>query len=547
MSGLLAPAGLAGTAQGRADGQGRAHGWLGSAAGAAGLLLAWEALAAYVFAGRHIMPTPVGVLGGLWHDRSLLWQNAGVTLSEPAQGWLWGNLAAVVVALVFTASRVAEAALLRLAIASYCMPIIAIAPILNIVLNGDQPKVVLAALSVFFTTLVGMTAGLRSADPTALDMVHAYGGSAWAALTKVRLRSSLPSLFAALQVAAPAALLGAIIGEYLGGNSGIGVAMINAEQSLEVTRVWALALFAAAVAGAGYSLTGRVARWATPWAVAAGSQPGTASPGSGTSGPGFGGLAWRALRSVSLLALSLAAAVVVWAGFIKVLGLNPYFAKGPVDVWDFVAQGPGAGANRSQLWAALATTLRDASLGYLAGTVLAVGAAMAVVSWRAVESTFMPVALVLRSVPLVAMTPLITLALGRGLLSVTAIAGIVTFFPTLVNVVGGLRSPAAGPLLVMRAYGASSWATLWKLRVPSALPSLFSSARIAAPGAMLGAVLAEWLSTGQGLGYLMLEAGTGSEFALLWSGVVLTTVVSAAVYAAVGLVEAPVLRRFGTT
>ena len=170
---------------------------------------------------------------------------------------------------------------------------------------------------------------------------------------------------------------------------------------------------------------------------------------------------------------------------------------------------------------------------------------MAVVTYRAVESTFMPIAIVLRSVPLVAMTPLIALALGRGIVSVTAIAGIVTFFPTLVNVVNGLRSAAYESILLMRAYDASAWTTLFKVRFPSALPSLFSSARIAAPGAMLGAVLAEWLLTGQGLGFLMLEDSTTSEFAQLWAGVVLITMVSVVIYAVVSVIEVPVMRRFG--
>lgn len=250
-------------------------------------------------------------------------------------------------------------------------------------------------------------------------------------------------------------------------------------------------------------------------------------------------------RSAGFLALSVAVALVCWVGFIKVFNLNSYFAKTPADVWDYLFQGPSAAANRQQLWAALLTTLRDACLGYGVGTLLAVLAAMAVVSYRTVEAAFMPVAVVLRSVPLVAMTPLIALAFGRGLVSVTVIAGIVTFFPTLVYVVSGLRSAPLESVLLMRAYDASNWATLFKLRLPSALPSLFSSAKIAAPGAMLGAVLAEWLSTGQGLGYLMLEASTTSAFAQLWAGVVLITVVSAVIYALVGLVEVPVLRRFG--
>ncbi|HTW08128.1 MAG TPA: ABC transporter permease subunit, partial [Acidimicrobiales bacterium] len=405
-------------------------------------------------------------------------------------------------------------------------------------------KVVLAAVSVFFTTLVGMTAGLRSADQLTLDVVHAYGGTAWAVLIKVRLRAALPSLFAALRIAAPAALLGAIIGEYLGGSDGIGVAMINAEQSLDVTRVWSLALFAAALAGAGYAITGALSRLATPWARGAAGGGGSSSGGRQDRTEGT----WtvRAARSAGFLALSVGVSLGCWVGFIKIFNLNSYFAKSPTAVWDYLANGPLAAGNRLELWHALVTTLRDASLGYGAGTLLAVLAAMAVVSYRNVEAAFMPVAVVLRSVPLVAMTPLIALAFGRGLLSVTVIAGIVTFFPTLVNVVGGLRSAAHESFLLMRAYNASNLTTLFKLRLPSALPSLFSSARIAAPGAMLGAVLAEWLSTGKGLGYLMLEASTTSAFTQLWAGVVLITLVSAVIYAFVGLVEVPVLRRFGT-
>jgi sulfonate transport system permease protein len=514
--------------------------WLGSVVGIVALLVIWELLALYVFEGEHIMPTPVGVVRGLWDNRTLLHENVGITVAEAAQGYVWGNVLAIALALLFVMVPPLESALLKLAIASYCMPIIAIAPILNIVFNGDKSKVVLAAVSVFFTTLVGMSAGLRSADRVSLDVIRAYGGTSWRALVKVRLRASLPNLFAALRIAAPAALLGAIIGEYLGGTKGIGVAMINAEQSLDVTRVWSLALFAAALAGAGYALTGLIAKLTTPWAkgqkVGAGVAPSSSK---------HHGAVYRAARSVAFLAVSVGVSLLCWLAFIKLFHLNSYFAKSPADVWDYLTQGSSAGANRQELWSAMVTTLRDASLGYVFGTLLAVIAAMAVVTYRTVESTFMPVAVVLRSVPLVAMTPLIALALGRGLVSVTVIAGIVTFFPTLVNVVQGLRSAPDDAILLMKAFDASSLTTLFKVRLPSALPSLFSSARIAAPGALLGAVLAEWLSTGKGLGYLMLEASTESRFATLWSGVVLITVAAVIIYALVGVIEIPVLKRFG--
>jgi sulfonate transport system permease protein len=534
------PAGLTGpSARSSRTGAARPS-WMGATLGIAAVLIVWELLAVFVFEGKHIMPTPLGVITGLWDNRELLRLNAGITIAEAAQGYLWGNLLAIGLALMFVLIPPVEAALLRLAIASYCMPIIAIAPVLNIVLTGDRPKVVLAALSVFFTTLIGMTAGLRSADRTSLDMVRAYGGTTWSALVKVRIRASIPSLFAALRIAAPAAVLGAIIGEYLGGTHGIGVAMINAEQSLDVTRVWSLALFAAALAGLGYAITGFVAKLVTPWAR----EGATSGVPALVAGPRRSP-AYRAARSLLFLAVSIGVTLLVWIAFIKLFHLNSYFAKSPADVWNYLTKGSAAGANREQLWKALVTTLRDASLGYVFGTLLAVLLAMAVVTYRSVESTFMPVAVVLRSVPLIAMTPLIALALGRGLVSVTVIAGIVTFFPTLVNVVQGLRSAPADAILLMRAFNAKELTTLMKVRVPSALPSLFSSARIAAPGALLGAVLAEWLSTGQGLGYLMLESSTESMFATLWSGVVLITVASVIIYAVVGVIEVPVLKRFG--
>jgi ABC-type nitrate/sulfonate/bicarbonate transport system permease component len=111
-----------------------------------------------------------------------------------------------------------------------------------------------------------MLVGLKSADATSLDVIHAYGGGMVHKLTKVRLRSSLPSLFAALRIAAPAAVLGAIIGEFIGGNTGLGVAMINSQQSLDIPRTWGIALVATGTAGLAYGVTSLVGRLVTPWA-----------------------------------------------------------------------------------------------------------------------------------------------------------------------------------------------------------------------------------------------------------------------------------------
>ena len=230
------------------------------------LILVWEVLALTVFAGKHSVPTPVGVVRQMWTDRSIYSANAPTTLREAGLGYLWGNLVALGLAGFVALVPILEKTLLRIAITSYCLPVIAIAPVLNIVLNGDAPKATLAALSVFFTTLVGALLGLRSADANSLDVVRAYGGGRWKALVKVRLRFALPATFAGLKIAAPAALLGAIIGEYLGGDKGLGIAMINSETSLEINRTWGIAMLVTIIALIGYIITELVGRWLTPWA-----------------------------------------------------------------------------------------------------------------------------------------------------------------------------------------------------------------------------------------------------------------------------------------
>lgn len=243
--------------------------------------------------------------------------------------------------------------------------------------------------------------------------------------------------------------------------------------------------------------------------------------------------------------LSLGVALGLWTAALKLLNLNPYFAKGPAQVFSLLFTGPTASASRSLLFSALLTTLRDASLGFGCGSAAAILVAIGVVLRRGFAQTVMPVAIALRSVPLVAMTPLLTLIFGQGLLTVGMIAGIVTFFPSLVNTVQGLGSVTPQSYDLFRAYGATNLTVLRRLQAPYAVPSLFTAARIAAPGALLGAILAEWLATGQGLGYIMVTSSSESQYAMLWATIATITVVSVVVYNAVSATERTVAERFG--
>jgi ABC-type nitrate/sulfonate/bicarbonate transport system permease component len=252
----------------RATRRGGVPSWVFGAGGLIVLVVVWEIVGRTVFAGSRAVPPPSAILKQLGEDGfSFYWPNIEVTLREAGKGWLWGNAIAIVLAIAFVQIPLVERALLQLALASYCLPVIAIGPVLAVLFSGDTSKVILAALSVIFTTLVGTLVGLRSADRTSLDLIRAYGGGSWTQLWKVRLRASLPSLFAGLRIAAPAAMLGAIVGEYLGAESGLGVAMINSQQSFAVERTWGIALVATALSGAAYGLTALVGRLLTPWAA----------------------------------------------------------------------------------------------------------------------------------------------------------------------------------------------------------------------------------------------------------------------------------------
>ncbi len=503
--------------------------WL---AGTLALLAAWELLAVLLLAKRHEVPTIQAVAAQIWRDH-FYGPDLAVTLWEALRGYLIGNGLAVLLGVLCLLVRPLERILLRFAVATYCIPTIAVGPLLAILFSLDTTKVVMSALSVFFVSLVGILTGLHDAPPSALDVVHANGGGRWAALVKVRVRAAVPSAFSGLAIAGPAAVLGAIIGEFLGGTSGLGVVMVNSEASLEVARTWGVAIIATAVSGIVFAVTLWIGRVLAPGF--AGSEVGRQrearsrlAPPASWSRPAR--IAAAVGARIGSIMLTLVIILAVWAAIVKGFHLDPYFAKTPLAVWTSLTSPLTGPTERSELWSGFGVTLRDAAIGYLLGTAAAVILAGAFILWPIVQAAFMPIVVVLRAVPLVAMTPLLALVFGTGIGVVAAVAGIVAFVPSVVIVYEGLRSPPPTTLDLLHAYGASSPAVLWRLRLPYALPALFAAAKIAVPGAALGAALAEWLVASDGLGRDMALAVTESNFQILWAATALVTALSAVAY-----------------
>ena len=252
--------------------------WVGGSVGTAAILVIWWLASITVFAPNEraksgAIPTPAQVVEQFGIDGFEFYlRNASITLAEAGLGFLLGNLSALALAALALMVPKLENLSVQIAVITYCIPIVAVGPIIRLVVGAPksgepaEAAIALAALAVFFTTMIGALTGVKSADRAALDVVTVYGGSAWHRLTKVQLLVALPTILAALRIAAPAAFLGAILGEYVGGpDAGFGPAMVNAQQSLEVARVWGLALASGLIAGGAYAAIGLVSKLVAPW------------------------------------------------------------------------------------------------------------------------------------------------------------------------------------------------------------------------------------------------------------------------------------------
>jgi sulfonate transport system permease protein len=206
------------------------------------VLVLWELLARTVLDGKNLIAPPTGIADAIADNWSLYQRAVRTTLWEAVRGFVWGNLAAVALAALVAVIPGTERTVLRVALVVFCLPLVAMGPLLRVVFGtGDGPQVTLAGLAVFYTTLVPLLVGLRAVPQTWADLVTSYGRGRFTTLRTIRARAAVPYLFAGLQVAAPAAFLGALVGEFTGAERGVGLLIINSMRGLRTDELWAVA------------------------------------------------------------------------------------------------------------------------------------------------------------------------------------------------------------------------------------------------------------------------------------------------------------------
>jgi ABC-type nitrate/sulfonate/bicarbonate transport system permease component len=501
-------------------------------------LAVWELCGDLRLIADGALPSPSAILLQWWSDRDVYPAHIAATLWPACIGFLLGNGVAIAAAVAFTLTPTLERLMRGFNIAVFAIPPIAIGPVLVITLPGIWPQIVLAAISVYFPTMVMTLLGLKEVDPRPIAVIRSYGGGDLAVLRWLRLRSCLPGMLGGLRVAAPAAILGSILAEFGGGARwGLGSFLLGSLGRGNPARIWGIGLTATVMAALAYAacalLAGRF----------------TAAAGSVTIAPGGALEAARHGRRQRLadLALTLAAIAmpfIIWWLILAASGVSPVIARSPLAVWSYLTHGPEAQEARGTILAALGQSLPWAGIGLVIALTVALSLAVLGIVWRGVTAALMPVSLILQTMPLVALTPIVVLIFGRGIATTLVVTVAVTFFPAFITIAQGLSQVPKPALDLLDVYGATRIQKLRFVSLPACVPHVCAAARLVAPAALLGVMIAEWLATGYGLGNLLNEARGELDYGMIWAVAFVAIAVSAGFYQLVRLIETRLLRRF---
>lgn len=244
---------------------------------------------------------------------------------------------------------------------------------------------------------------------------------------------------------------------------------------------------------------------------------------------------WAKLRQVLYPLAVLAGILAALEAVLRLASVPTYVLPTPSAV------GAALFENRQLLLKHTTVTAVEALLGFFAGNALGVLLAVLFVYSRTMERALFPVAQTVRSIPVVALAPLFLLWFGNGMTPKVLTAALISFFPTLVNVFRGLSSVDRSSLELMYTLAATPSQVFWKLRWPAALPYLFSALKIASASAVIGALVAEWVGSDTGLGYLVITSTYEFRVELLWATIAVTSLLAIALYEIVDFFEKRVI------
>jgi NitT/TauT family transport system permease protein len=238
-----------------------------------GALVAWEAVTRGLHVPRFIMPAPSEILAEGWDWRYRFVEHTWVTLYETLGGFALSVAVGVPLAVLIVYSPILRNALYPLIVLAQSVPKIAIAPVLLLVLgHGEVPKVIVAFLVAFFPVVVDTATGLAATPPELLDLSRSYRASAFKTFLKVRLPMAMPFFFAGAKVAITLAVIGAVVGEFVGSDRGLGYVILSATSYWKTELAFSSMILLSLMAIILFGAVELVERLACPWLAPAGDE-----------------------------------------------------------------------------------------------------------------------------------------------------------------------------------------------------------------------------------------------------------------------------------
>ncbi|MGO2750756.1 MAG: ABC transporter permease [Pseudoclavibacter sp.] len=201
---------------------------------------AWWAVTETGTVASYILPSPADTLAAFTDNPQYLWDNTWVTTVETVIGFALSVVLGVAVAVIMVYSRTLERTFYPLILFAQVIPKIAIAPLFIVWMGfGPEPKILVAVLMAFFPIVIAGISGLRTIDPEILELTSTMGASRWKTFVKVRFPAALPELLSGMKVAATLAVTGAVVGEFVGANAGLGYVILQANGNVDTAMLFA--------------------------------------------------------------------------------------------------------------------------------------------------------------------------------------------------------------------------------------------------------------------------------------------------------------------
>ena len=247
--------------------------YLVPAATLVGVLVAWEAATHAFRIPRFVMPAPSAILAEGWDWRYRFLGHAWVTLYETLGGFALSIVVGVPLAVLIVYSPTLKNALYPLIVLTQSVPKIAIAPVLLLMLgHGEIPKVIVAFLVAFFPVVVDTATGLAATPPELLDLSRSYRASAFKTFLKVRLPMAMPFFFAGAKVAITLSVIGAVVGEFVGSDKGLGYVILSATSYWKTELAFSSMILLSVMAIVLFGAVALVERLVCPWLAPAGEE-----------------------------------------------------------------------------------------------------------------------------------------------------------------------------------------------------------------------------------------------------------------------------------